>query len=465
MLISAHPIPRWSEPGYALHRQKSGFQFATLTRTYGVFTALDAVNTPHNPQSPQSPMVVAGVPGKEASDAGDVAMTSESSEIPDRLSRQELYELVWSEPVHHIAPRFEVSDVWLAKVCRAANIPLPPRGYWAKIQHGKAVTRLPLPRIKPGASEQVIVRSVFSRPRRPASDDQVTVRMSASSPIPIPDQLRKPHPFVAATQVKAKAERPQEDGRIYVRAQPGVFPLRVSRDAVSRALRLLQAICDEAGRREWTVKSLPADRYREAGGGTIAIGRHAYPVSIEERTEAIPFTDEEVRRWRANRPSWVQTEQPSPHERRRRPTGELALLIPSAWNGGRARWADGKRSRVEEKLAEFFATLEVRAATDEVRRQEAERAQIEREAQERLARIQKARIERLDRELAAARYAEDIRRYVTRIRARLTEASEDQREQLLAWCEWAEARADRVDPATNLGLIKGFDDERDGRGW
>jgi len=392
-------------------------------------------------------------------------MTSQSSEIPDHLSRQDLYELVWSEPVHHIAPRFEVSDVWLAKVCRAANIPLPPRGYWAKIRHGKAVTRLPLPRIKPGVSEQVIVRSTFSRPRRPASDDQVKARLSVSSPIPIPDQLRKPHPFVAATQVKAKAERSQDDGRIYVRSQPGAFFLRVSRDSVGRALRLLQAICDEAGRREWEVKSIPADRYREAGGGTIAIRRHAYPVSIEERTEAIPFTDEDLRRWRANRPSWVQAEQPSPHERRRRPTGELALLIPSAWNGGRARWADGKRSRVEEKLAEFFATLEVRAAADEARQRDAERARIERETQEGLARIQKARIERLDRELAAARYAEDVRGYVSRIRERFTEASEDQREHLLAWCEWAEARADRVDPATNLNLIKGFDDERDGRGW
>ncbi|MDP3207750.1 MAG: hypothetical protein Q8M65_01250, partial [Rhodoglobus sp.] len=119
-------------------------------------------------------------------------------------------------------------------------------------------------------------------------------------------------------------------------------------------------------------------------------------------------------------------------------------------------------SHVEEKLAEFFATLEVRAAADEVRHQDAERARIEREAQERLARIQKARIERLDRELAAARYAEDVRGYVARIRERFTEASEDQQEHLLAWCEWAEARADRVDPATNLGLIKGFDD---GRGW
>jgi hypothetical protein len=392
-------------------------------------------------------------------------MTPDSSGMPDRLSRQELYDLVWSEPVHSLAPRLGVSDVWLARVCRAADIPLPPRGYWAKIRSGKTVKRVLLRGLKPDVSEQVIVRSIFSRPRPRALDEEVKVRMSASPPIAIPEQLRRPHPFVTATRLKAKAERPRDDGRIYVRSEPGVFPLRVSRDAVGRALRLLQAICDETARRHWEVKSLPADRYREATGGTIAIGRHTYPISIEERTEAVPFTEEDVRRWRANRPSWIQADEPSPQERRRRPTGELALLIPSSWDGSRGRWADGKRSRLDEKLAEFSATLEVRAAADEVRYQRAEQARIEREAQERVARIEKARVERLDRELAATRHAEDIRSYVSRIRESLTGVPEDGLEHLLAWCDSAEARADRVDPATNLELIKGFDDERDGRGW
>ena len=54
-----------------------------------------------------------------------------------RLSRQELYDLVWAAPVRQIAPRYGVSDVGFAKACRAANIPLPPRGYWAKRQAGQ----------------------------------------------------------------------------------------------------------------------------------------------------------------------------------------------------------------------------------------------------------------------------------------------------------------------------------------
>ena len=37
-----------------------------------------------------------------------------------------------------LAKEFDISDVGLAKVCRAHNIPLPPRGHWAKLPHGQA---------------------------------------------------------------------------------------------------------------------------------------------------------------------------------------------------------------------------------------------------------------------------------------------------------------------------------------
>lgn len=52
-----------------------------------------------------------------------------------QLTRTELYELVWSEPMTKLAKRFGISDVGLAKACRRAGIPVPERGYWAKSQH------------------------------------------------------------------------------------------------------------------------------------------------------------------------------------------------------------------------------------------------------------------------------------------------------------------------------------------
>ena len=50
-----------------------------------------------------------------------------------RISREELYEKVWREPISRLAGSYGVSNVALAKRCRALNVPLPPRGHWAKI--------------------------------------------------------------------------------------------------------------------------------------------------------------------------------------------------------------------------------------------------------------------------------------------------------------------------------------------
>lgn len=53
------------------------------------------------------------------------------------FSRQDLYDLVWAELVSVVAKRFGISDVGLAKLCRRHDIPLPPRGHWAKVAAGK----------------------------------------------------------------------------------------------------------------------------------------------------------------------------------------------------------------------------------------------------------------------------------------------------------------------------------------
>jgi len=64
----------------------------------------------------------------------------------DTLSRDELYEQVWSTPMVRLAKEYGLSDVGLAKVCKKHNIPKPPVGYWAKVQAGRRISRPPLHR-------------------------------------------------------------------------------------------------------------------------------------------------------------------------------------------------------------------------------------------------------------------------------------------------------------------------------
>lgn len=53
-----------------------------------------------------------------------------------RLTRQELYNKVWSIPMIKLSKKLGISDKGLAKVCKRYNIPTPYLGYWAKIQNG-----------------------------------------------------------------------------------------------------------------------------------------------------------------------------------------------------------------------------------------------------------------------------------------------------------------------------------------
>lgn len=70
--------------------------------------------------------------------------------LGDPLSRAELYELVWREPMLRIAERFGVSSSYMARVCTELRVPRPPRGYWAKLEVGKAPLRPALPEARPG---------------------------------------------------------------------------------------------------------------------------------------------------------------------------------------------------------------------------------------------------------------------------------------------------------------------------
>ena len=49
-------------------------------------------------------------------------------------NREELYEQVWSEPMIKLAPKYDLSDNGLRKICKKLNVPLPPQGYWVKLQ-------------------------------------------------------------------------------------------------------------------------------------------------------------------------------------------------------------------------------------------------------------------------------------------------------------------------------------------
>ena len=75
-----------------------------------------------------------------------------------KMGRAQLFERVWSEPVAKLAAEWGISGPGLKKVCRKLQIPVPPRGYWAKLKAGRRLKRAQLPSLPTDSEPQLVFR-------------------------------------------------------------------------------------------------------------------------------------------------------------------------------------------------------------------------------------------------------------------------------------------------------------------
>lgn len=87
-----------------------------------------------------------------------------TSNEPIVLTREELYRQVWSEPIIHVASGVGLSGRGLGKLCARHNIPVPPRGWWAKKRHGHRVRQTPLLQIEDPRLERIVFHMSESQP-------------------------------------------------------------------------------------------------------------------------------------------------------------------------------------------------------------------------------------------------------------------------------------------------------------
>jgi hypothetical protein len=228
-------------------------------------------------------------------------------------------------------------------------------------------------------------------------------------------------------------------------------------------LLIAQAVIVEAERRGWEVK--PIDKsHNHRAGCAIKVRGHNYPFEIVETTDRRPLDEGALERWRRENRYRLSYRPDLEPPQARKPNGRLRLSLPD-YNVKRANWTEGPRGPLEGKLASVFAELERRAAEND--RREADRQARERERQraaaesaqrERLARIELVRVERLREQVTGWQLARDARAYIEELRTRLPELEDEDRARVAAWCDWAEAWAERTDPVANVPNDVGLDE-------
>ncbi|MBY3138980.1 hypothetical protein [Rhizobium laguerreae] len=120
------------------------------------------------------------------------------------ITREELYELVWSTPGWRAAPAFDVTESYLIRVCRRLDVPRPSRGYWAKSEPARALERRPLPPAGPGIPRFWSKSTRPPRPRPPRDEPRATSR---------PKKDRGPkHPLIADAELHFQQAELGPDG-------------------------------------------------------------------------------------------------------------------------------------------------------------------------------------------------------------------------------------------------------------
>ena len=362
-----------------------------------------------------------------------------------------------------LAKRFQLSDRGLAKICASANIPVPARGYWAKLQAGKKTARLPLPVRALGQTETVSIgRHVWGNNRESDSD-------ILNSPIP-PAPLFTPDMDdvrAQATAIVRKAPLPRGDSHgwhsqvakcleaDYARAKKqkeSSYPFSwddpiFTSKFEKRRLRVLNAlfIC-----------------LTRCGMQPHLSGKYAREVSVTVGTTNVPLLVDGVAA-----AGQAERERHGDPFKARNDTDKMQLSLRRGWSGAAVcqSWQDEPAQPLERQLREIAAAIIVcgeQMLRDAVmgahawrieRKAELEanerRRKTEEERQRRIRQTKReqARVSHLLGQAQALEQARLIRAYVDAVReANGTAPDPMSTAELGAWTIWALEQAARIDP-------------------
>ena len=182
------------------------------------------------------------------------------------LPRSQLYELVWSKPVRDLAADFSISDVALAKRCRALKIPVPPRGYWARVAAGQKPRR---PALSPFTERKRAMLPSYVTTRaangtvaiEPAVtfDPERTATTIIVSDVDLPTVTTAPrHALQDCSDLVKRTARhykhPQRADLTFTRGETTgpILHLAVSPDTLNRALLFADTLLRAAAEQNWT---------------------------------------------------------------------------------------------------------------------------------------------------------------------------------------------------------------------
>lgn len=353
-----------------------------------------------------------------------------------KITRKELYDLVWTETMTSICKRFGLTSDKLRKQCKSMGIPTPPNGYWSKLKYGKAPEIIPLPEESadkkqsdgvnekdPAEKKEINLSTPLSRYKV----RELEISSGDTSVFLVPDVLYAKDPFIIDTKEKFR----QESENSYLKKNPyknkigPTLDIYVSEKSIDRALSIYATIMKALRFRGHVIKIVNNATY-------AVINDEKIQINITERKKQDPNSENP----RSNYYLIF--------------TGELHFNILN--DRVTHTFKDTPNTKLEQKIITIIADLEIRSEIIKEDRIEAEKRRIIREKEE-LERkeFEEKRKTELKEFKSLFTMAERLhktnilRQYISTYEEFINKRGEMD-EEIIAEINWAKEKADWLDP-------------------
>lgn len=344
-----------------------------------------------------------------------------------KLSRKQLYDLVWSIPISKLTQKYSISNEGFKKICKKFEIPMPQNGFWLKLKYNKKVKIEKLNPIFGGIDKIVMTLreegNTINVDQTPLTIRTKEIENDPNAPLTVPETITKPDILTIQTKDywkgKIKFNSYREDNRI-------VYPIRVGNNCKKRALLFMDTFTKLLRYRGHTWS-------KEYGSEGVLIDTVFIKIDLREASKRIPPTT------KYGSSQYI-------------PTGEF--IIKMGKYSEVKEWRDGK-TKIEEMLAKIMAKLEIYAAHEKIRKEESRiywlKYEEEKKRKEEIKILRNQEIEKFNNLVALSeQYNKSliIRKYIEAKKEKAqNENILDQETQ--EWINWANDKADWLDPLIN----------------
>lgn len=345
-----------------------------------------------------------------------------------KLTRKELYDLVWSTTISKILEQFALSNDGFKKICKKYEIPLPPNGYWLKLKHNKPFKKEILNLDFNGDNEiEFTIReegSIINMDQSPLTILTKQILSDKNAPLNIPEKLTKPDVLITQT----KDSKNNYNFYNYRTSKIDLLSIYVEKDNFNRALIIMDMFVKLLRYRGHSFK-----RDINGDGPHIMIKEISFPFSIREAKKRIP----------PEKNSYGSTYIP---------TGILVLKIGESYKA--QEWKDGN-IKLENQLAKIVAKLEIDAEKELIRQEESRiywlKYEEEKERKNQIKRRKDEEIQKFNKLVELSKQYNKSRLIREYIKAEYENAVDKNNltPEKMEWIKWANDKADWLDPVIN----------------